>query len=128
MLLQIQTICACPLARVHALSARNAQFTDHVTPAHLPPSPCNRSLKAIYYLQKAGLNQVAYVKGGLPIWAREGYPMAQGPEDLSAVPALQPEAQEEAEQGSSSSISSLLGGLKLPEIKLPQFSFGSARR
>jgi hypothetical protein len=54
--------------------------------------------------------------------------VVQGPEDLSAVPALQPEAQEDEQEDSSSSIGSLLGGLRLPKIKLPQFSFGPAKR
>lgn len=68
--------------------------------------------------------QVAFVKGGLPAYAREGYPMASGPEDLSAVPALQPDAEEEEDSSSKGGFS-----LKLPGgFKLPQLSFGSARR
>lgn len=86
----------------------------------------SRSLKAVYYLQKAGITQVSYVKGGLPIWAREGYPMASGPQDLSAVPGLQPDAavDEESEGSGKGGF-----GLKLPAgLKLPQLSFGPAAR
>lgn len=63
--------------------------------------------------------QVAFVKGGLPAWAREGCPMSDGPEDLSTVPALQAGAANDS--GSN-------GGFKLPQFKLPQLSFGPARR
>lgn len=67
--------------------------------------------------------QVAYVKGGLNYWAREGYPMAEGPEDLAAVPALQ------AGKSSDDDDSSRQGGIKLlGGLRLPQFSFGPARR
>ncbi len=62
------------------------------------------------------------MKGGLPAWAREGYPMAQGPEDESAVPALQAAAEEEEEQSSK-------GGFRLPGgFKLPELSFLPTRR
>jgi hypothetical protein len=68
--------------------------------------------------------QVAFVKGGLPAFAREGYPMASGPEDLSAVPALQPEPNEEVDSSGKGGFS-----FKLPGgFKLPQLSLGFARR
>lgn len=81
--------------------------------------------KPISPVRLACVLQVAYVKGGLPIWAREGYPMAQGPEDLSAVPALQPDAADEEDSGTK-------GGFSFPKLpggfKLPEFSFNPARR
>lgn len=57
--------------------------------------------------------------------------MAAGPQDLSAVPGLQPDAADEESEGSGNKGFGLKlpGGLKLPAgLKLPQLSFGPARR
>ncbi|GFH24319.1 rhodanese domain-containing protein, partial [Haematococcus lacustris] len=35
----------------------------------------SRSLKAVYYLQQAGVAKVVHVEGGLGQWLREGLPV-----------------------------------------------------
>lgn len=103
-----------------------AARTDPTTPLSQPLQTLHGTCLEPQHSKHCTLNpllQVAYVKGGLPAWAREGYPMADGPEDESAVPALQAGAEEEEEESSSK------GGFKFPGgFKLPQLSFGSARR
>lgn len=75
------------------------------------------------------LLQVSYVKGGLPAWVRAGLPTTEGPEDLEAVPALRPGADDDEAGGSDDENGSrVLGAFKLPQFKLPQLSFGSAAR
>jgi hypothetical protein len=99
--------------------------TDPTTPLSPPPQTLHSTCLEPQRSKACTLNpllQVAYVKGGLPSWVREGYPMTDGPEDESVVPALQAGAEEE-EEGSSK------GGFKFPGgFKLPQLSFGSSRR
>jgi hypothetical protein len=67
--------------------------------------------------------QVATVEGGLPCWVRVGLPMAEGQEDLDAVPALNmPDAADEAGVARPGSplggLRDLLGGLtqRLPQL------------
>lgn len=68
-----------------------------------------RSLKAIYYLQQAGFKNVSYVKGGIPQWAREKLPLADGPDDGSVR-----FDDDEDDEGSGTGVR--VGTLKLPQL------------
>lgn len=65
----------------------------------------SRSLKAAYYLRKAGYNKVSYVQGGLQQWVSEGLPLAAGPGEGKDGGGS---AEEQRQQGTA--------GLKLPAL------------
>ena len=67
-------------------------------------APC-RSLKAAYYLQKAGYQKVAYIQGGLAQWARDDLPVAEGAAAAAAAAGDESDgsADDESNGGSSSS-------------------------
>ncbi|GBF94343.1 hypothetical protein Rsub_06965 [Raphidocelis subcapitata] len=69
----------------------------------------SRSLKAAYYLRKAGYSKVSYVEGGLSRWVSEGLPLEGGPDDGAPI-----EAEEEAAPAAPAR--GLLAGLKLPAL------------
>jgi hypothetical protein len=67
----------------------------------------SRSLKAIYYLQRAGITNVAHISGGLSQWVRDGLPVKEAGDDED----------EDGDEGQSaegskglSLVGSLLGG------------------
>jgi hypothetical protein len=69
----------------------------------------SRSLKAAYYLRKAGYSKVSFVAGGLSQWAADGLPFEAGPDDGSPIEA-------EVEEARAGPAKGLLAGLKLPGV------------
>jgi len=69
-----------------------------------------RSLKAVYYLQKAGFKNVAYVKGGISQWARDKLPLAEGSPDPAAAFDNNKDDDDDNEGGFN------IGGLRLPQL------------
>jgi hypothetical protein len=75
---------------------------------------CCRSLKAIYFLQQAGVKNVAYVSGGIAEWRRAGLPMQQGAEDPAAVAGLSSSSRDDDDDDMDGGLR--VGGLRLPQL------------